>query len=230
MSRTNAKIGWLRRALPLLLALPAALLLASCLPGNWRGADRCDGNGLLFADDFDGARDCGWALYSRGGAAAEIRDGALRLTASQPGQIWWTNPERMFTDTIITVRARQVSGPDDNAYGVICRYQSPENHYVFLISGDGYYAIGKYQSGSPQIQYLTGDGQYQFSDTIRQGTAVNEMRVACVGNQLTLHVNGLQLASVSDPTFVIGDIGLAAGTFQPGTAVIEFDDLRVIAP
>jgi hypothetical protein len=219
-----------RSAAALFAALAGILFLSACLPDNLRGPDRCDGGGFLFHDDFSGDQECGWALYSRGGAVVEIREGALRLTASQPGQIWWTNPERSFTDAIITTRVRQVSGPDDNAYGIICRYQSPENHYVFLISGDGYYAIGKYQTGVPQIEYLTGDGQYQFSEAIRQGVAMNEIRASCVGNQLTLHVNGLQLASVVDPTFVIGDIGLAAGTFQPGTLVVEFDDVRVLAP
>jgi hypothetical protein len=219
-----------RSAATLFAALAGILFLSACLPDNLRGPARCDGGGFLFLDDFSGDQECGWALYSRGGAVVEIREGALRLTASQPGQIWWTNPERSFTDTIITTRVRQVSGPDDNAYGIICRYQSPENHYVFLISGDGYYAIGKYQTGVPQIEYLTGDGQYQFSEAIRQGVAMNEIRASCVGNQLTLHVNGLQLASVVDPTFVIGDIGLAAGTFQPGTLVVEFDDVRVLAP
>jgi hypothetical protein len=219
-----------RSAVTLFAVLAGMLLLSACLPSNLRGPDRCDGGGFLFHDDFSGNEECGWALYSRGGAVVEMRDNALRLTTSQPGQIWWTNPERSFADAIITARVRQVSGPDDNAYGIICRYQSPENHYIFLISGDGYYAIGKYQTGLPQIQYLTGEGQYQFSEAIRQGVAMNEIRAGCVGNQLTLHVNGLQLASVADPTFVIGDIGLAAGTFQPGTLVVEFDEVRVLAP
>jgi hypothetical protein len=43
-------------------------------------------------------------------------------------------------------------------------------------------------------------------------------------------VNGVTLETVTDPTFVIGDIGLGANTFQPGTAVIDFDNVRVIAP
>ena len=102
--------------------------------------------------------------------------------------------------------------------------------YVFLISGDGHYAIGKYQSGSPQVQYLSGEGQYAFSDVINQGESRNEIRASCVGNELSLSVNGVPLETVTDPTFVIGDIGLGASTFQPGTAVIEFDNLRVIAP
>jgi hypothetical protein len=154
----------------------------------------------------------------------------FRISASQPGQIWWSNPDRNFDDVIVSVEARQMSGPNDNAYGVICRYQSVENFYVFLISGDGYYAIGKYQSGSNQVTYLTGEGQYQFSDAINQGVATNQIRASCVGNELTLVVNGLPLATVTDPTFVTGDIGLGVSTFELGTIVVEFDNMRVFAP
>lgn len=219
-----------KRIFVLLALLVTAVTLTACLPENWGGPDPCDGEGTLFRDDFSGAQNCGWAIYTRAGAAVEIRDGAMHLRASAPGQIWWTNPNRNFSDAIINVRAEQLSGPDDNAYGVICRYQSPENFYVFLISGDGYYAIGKYQTGSTQIQYLSGGGQYTASATINQGQAMNQIRVSCVGNQLSLSVNGLPLETVTDPTFVTGDIGLAVSSFQPGTTAIQFDDLRVIAP
>lgn len=206
------------------------ILLSACLPDDVSGPDPCNEGGTLLNDDFEGTRNCGWVLYDRSGAAAQIGEGVLRLSTSQPGQIWWTNAERSMNDTIVTVQARQVGGPNDNAYGVICRYQDPENFYVFLISGDGYYAIGKYQTGNDQIVYLTGGGQYTFSNVINQGAAANEIRASCIGSELSLTVNGIPLETVSEPTFVLGDIGLAASTFQPGTAVIQFDNIQVIAP
>jgi hypothetical protein len=107
----------------------------------------CDAPGVLFVDDFNGEQDCGWATYSRGGGAAATENSAMQVTVSQPGQLWWTNPGRDFDDAIISAEARQVSGPNDNAYGLICRYQNEENFYAFLVSGDGYYSIAKYQSG-----------------------------------------------------------------------------------
>lgn len=215
----------------LVLIITAVLWLSACNSGDPDEA-LCTSPGVLFQDDFAGDESCGWVEYSQGGAAAAVEDGLLRLTTSQPGPIWWTNPGRNFDDVIITVQARQASGPDNNAYGVICRYQSPENFYVFLISGDGYYAIGKYQSGSDTILYLTGDGEYHyiFSDAINQGIATNQLRVGCVGNELSLAVNGLPLVTVTDPTFVTGDMGLGVSAFELGTAVIEFDNIQVIAP
>lgn len=204
-------------------------LLVACSLGE-SPPDSCQDAGVLFQDDFSGEQACGWALYNRGGAVAEIEEGVLRISTSQPGQIWWTNPGRSFDDMIVTAQARQMSGPNDNAYGVMCRYQNEENFYVFLISGDGFYAIGKYQSGNDQVVYLSGEGQYQFSDIINQGAATNEIRASCIGNELSLTVNGLPLTTVSDPTFVTGDIGLGVSTLQPGTAVVQFDNVRVIAP
>ncbi|MFO7662288.1 MAG: hypothetical protein R6X18_06800 [Chloroflexota bacterium] len=192
--------------------------------------DTCDQPGILFLDDFSGEQSCGWATYNRGGGIAEIENETMQITATQPGQIWWTNPGRNFTDVIVSAEARQVSGPNDNAYGLICRYQNEENFYVFLVSGDGYYAIAKYQSGVDSVVYLTEDQQFQPSDVINQGAAINNLEARCIGNQLSLTVNGTPLLSVNDPTFVIGDIGLAASTLQPGTTVIQFDNVQVTAP
>lgn len=208
----------------LLILLASGCSLASNEP------DTCDSSGVLFFDDFSGDQDCGWALYNRGAGIAEIENEAMQLTVTQPGQIWWTNPGRDFTNVVIKSEARQVSGPNDNAYGLICRYQNEENFYVFLVSGDGYYAIGKYQSGVDSVTYLTENQQFQPSDVINQSVASNELEARCIGNQLSLIVNGVPLATVTDPTFVIGDFGLAASTLQPGTAIIQFDNVQVTSP
>ena len=73
--------------------------------------------------DFSGELDCGWALYDRGGRSAAIDNAAMQLAVGQPGELWWTNPSRNFDDVVITAEARQVDGPNNNAYGLICRYR-----------------------------------------------------------------------------------------------------------
>lgn len=211
-----------------LLALFALLLATVACQGG--GVDVCNEAGALFFDDFRDDTDCGWVLYNRSGAAVRREGETLRLTTSQPGQIWWTNAGRNFDDLILTADIQHIDGPSDNAYGLICRYQSSENFYVFLISSDGYYAIGKYQSGASQISYLNEGGEYTFSEAINQEQAANRVRATCIGSELTLTVNGVLLESVSDPTFVTGDIGLAVSTFEPGRLEVAFDNVRAIAP
>lgn len=205
-------------------------LTACSLAGST--ADSCEAGGSLFFDDFSGEQNCGWREYVQSGAevSTDSEAGVMQISSSQPGQIWWTNPGREFDDVIMTSKATQVDGPDNNAYGLICRYQDENNFYIFLISGDGYYAIGKYQTGTPQIIYLTENQEYIFSEAIQQGAAMNDIRASCIGNELSLQVNGTPLVTVSDPTFVRGDVGLGVSTLEPGTAVVHFDDFRVLAP
>ncbi|MCA9946173.1 MAG: hypothetical protein KC449_21965 [Anaerolineales bacterium] len=218
---------WILRLL-LLLLLPVPLLACSIAGGTT--ADPCNENGALLRDDFSGVQNCGWREYNQGGAVVAIDEDALTISTSQTGQIWWTNVGRDFNDVIITVQARQMSGPNNNAYGVLCRYQDENNFYIFLISGDGYYAIGKYVTGKTQVSYLTENQEYVFSDLINQGGATNLLRVSCIGNELSLSVNGLPLITVVDGSFTSGDIGLGVSTLEPGTAVVQFDDLLVLAP
>ena len=215
------------RPVRLLSLLFVLLLLAACQEAE---ADPCQPAGTLFADDFSGEQECGWVLYDAGGAAAEIEGGSMVLTTNQPGQVWWTNPGREFSDTIISVNTQVVSGPEDNAYGVMCRYRDNNNYYLFLISGDGFYAIGRFTAGSDQITYLTGGGEYVASEVINQGNGQNQLRVTCAENRLVLTVNGIELESIIDTAFSAGDIGLAAGTFEPGTLQVRFNDLVVVAP
>ncbi len=212
---------------PLLLLL--SLFLVACTIAT-PSVDPCNGNGALLQDNFSGEQQCGWREYNQGGAVVEIADGTLNISTSQTGQIWWTNAGRDFTDVIVTVQARQTSGPNNNAYGILCRYQDENNFYIFLISGDGFYAVGKYESGKNQITYLTENQEYIPSDLINQGVATNLLRASCVGNELSLSVNGLPLVTVVDDTLATGDVGLGVSTLEPGTAVVQFDDLTVLAP
>ncbi len=214
----------------LLLLLCVTTSLAACSVVNRPTTDPCDESGALLRDDFSGEQNCGWREYNQGGAVVEIAEGTLSISTSQTGQIWWTNAGRDFGDVIVTVQARQTSGPNNNAYGVLCRYQDENNFYIFLISGDGYYAIGKYQTGEQQITYLTPNQEYVFSDLINQGVATNLLRASCIGNELSLSVNGLPLVTVTDDSFAGGDVGLGVSTLEPGTAVVQFDDLLVLAP
>lgn len=61
------------------------------------------------------------------------------ITSSYVGWTECTDVE--YADFIMEVDATQVSGPDNNAYGVILRYGlESDEFYAFMISGDGYYA------------------------------------------------------------------------------------------
>ena len=215
-----------------LLLIAGLLISAACaLPfGGGSGAaptSPAPAAKVLFQDDFSNPNS-GWDRVNvEDGITDYTKDGAYRILVNVPNTDVWANPGLDFTDVRIEVDATKVGGPDDNDFGVQCRYQDTDNFYFFIISSDGYYAIGKVKDGEQFL--LTGENM-EYSDAILQGAATNHLRADCVGANLSLYVNGVPLASVQDSEFTRGDVGLMAGTFDtPGTDIL-FDNFTVLQP
>lgn len=182
---------------------------------------------LLFRDGFSDTRS-GWDRVQNSGIVADYAGGTYRMFIDEPNLDIWSNPGMEFDDVIVEVDATKAGGPDDNNFGVICR-SSPDadQFYYFVISSDGYYAIGKVRG---KTQILFGEDVMQPSHLVRQGYAMNHIRAECIGNSLALSVNGESIAEVSDNEFQTGDIGLIAGTFEVPGVDIYFDNFQVTKP
>ncbi len=203
------------------------LALVSCHPAPVSGASLPSGS-VLFQDDFSD-KNSGWlqGADKDNVGLSEYSNGGLRIYVWTDEANTLSVPHLNFSDVRIEVDTLKLAGPDDNDFGIICRYQDENNFYFLEVSSDGYYGIGKYKDNNLS---LIGIEKMQSSEAIHQGGAINHMRADCIGSTLTLYVNDVQLTSVEDKDFSSGDIGLIAGTFKtPGTDVL-FDNFVVLKP
>ncbi len=184
----------------------------------------------LYADDFSDPAS-GWDQYSYDEASADYQDGQYKITVNSDLLNAWANPGQEFNDTAIEVIVTKNTGEDDNQFGIICRYQDVDHFYALLITADGYSAIRKKtleaNSEGTNFLYLA---DWIESPVINQGNATNLLRAECVGDRLTLYVNGVLLLEVFDPDFKTGDVGLLAGSFSAPKTEILFDNFVVTAP
>jgi hypothetical protein len=184
-------------------------------------------SGVLFADNFSDNSNK-WDQVSNSSASTDYYDAAYRIMVNVPSYNAWGNPgKENFLDTSIEVDAIKHSGPDDNEFGVICRYTDASRFYFAAISSDGYYAIMKMTSAGPMP---IGKASMLESDAISHGAVSNHIRFDCIGSTLTLYVNGSLVDQQSDADYTTGNVGLIAGTFKtPGTDVV-FDNFYVYKP
>jgi hypothetical protein len=199
-------------------------LLSSCLPTVATG----DGT-TYFHDDFSNP-ESGWDQTSGNDGATEYADGQYRMYAALPNYLLWANPQKLFpADVIIDVVASKKAGPDNNAFGILCRYQDAGNYYALMISSDGQAGIGKVQGGQGPI--MISGSHMNPKPEIRKGNTANLLRAECVGTSLKLFVNNSLVASSTDDAFPSkGDVGLWLSTYDdPGTEVF-FDDFLVRRP
>ena len=225
---------------------------------------------LLYATSFDEASDAQeWDLYegrdaariapvedlAPEGDARGLRGQALVITHGSPisQEAIFSALDRKFTDMDLTVTAHGISGPDDNQYGVVFRYQDNANYYAFFISGDGYYSLVKRENGA-----LRDISAWNMSDAIETGQASNTIRIVARGDAFRFYVNGEPMSlclagenaysmwnpatgecTTSEPVTVFrdadfkqGGVALAAGSSidLSSPVVIAFDNLTISGP
>lgn len=180
-----------------------------------------------FEDDFSDELG-GWPNSGDQDGFTGYHNGTYRMLVSSKNKTVWVTPGANFADVSIQVDATKVGGADDNDFGLICRAQDLDNFYVALISSDGYYSFF-YSSSGDGFEFIDME-DWQASEAIIQGNATNHLRLDCIGNTLSLYVNGELVAEVEDSNLTSGDIGLMASTYDiPGTDIL-FDDLSAESP
>jgi len=180
----------------------------------------------LYHDDFSDPSS-GWPQTVSANGSLGYIDGVYRMVVQSAGYDLWAVSGQTYGDVQIEADATRLAGPVSNRFGLICRYQDMDNFYMFIISSDGYYAIGKIKNGAVS---LLGQEMMAYSAAIVQGSDPNHLRFDCIGNTLTGIVNGQAIANTSDADFSGGDAGLMAGAFDEGGVDVTFDNFVVIKP
>lgn len=208
--------------------LPAILILA-CLACQTSSLMETfvPAGGVLFQDNFSNETS-GWGGLTLPAGAAGYSDKTYRIVVDQPDVNIWSHPGLVFSNVHAEVSVFPAAGPLENRMGLICRLVDDQNFYFFVISGDGYYGIGKMKTG--QVTLLTGNGQMLPSPAIQIGNVPNQVRGDCVDNQLNLTINGQPVDSAQDSDFTSGDVGILAGTFSQPGADVYFDNFFAFKP
>ena len=213
------------KSIRLLLSSFLFLFLASCLPASPASTILSGNPGdILYHEEFaDNAS--GWDRIANDAGIMDYDSGGYRILVRQPKLNFWATPEKNFGDVRVEADVTKLNGPDENRIGLICRHQRGD-YYFFIISSDGFYAIGKFIAGQT---LLLGQEQMQSSEQILPDS-MNHLRADCIGDTLTFYVNFNQVASIQDSDFPTGDVGVLAGAFtQPGVDVL-FQNFVVIQP
>lgn len=178
----------------------------------------------MYQDEFE-QNTTGWDRLANDIGIMDYDSGGYRMLIRQPSFNFWSTPEKDFRDVRLEVDVTKLNGPDENRAGLMCRYQNG-SYYFFVISNDGYYAIGKFMNGR---SLLLGQSSMQASPDVQTG-AVNHLRADCIGGSLTMYINFNLVAGAQDADLANGDVGLIAGSFsEPGVDVL-FDHFVVMQP
>lgn len=181
---------------------------------------------VLFADN-EFTDSC--ALDSTTDVERFVENGQFHMRVSTPLFVAWTKCTQVeYSDFILEADATQISGPDNNTYGIVFRYGlDSKEFYTFLISGDGFYVFTVDGAERDEPEILV---DWTESSAINKGAQTNHIKVAAVGGNMKYYVNDQFLGEVQDTRFRTGVVGFFAGSLDEGGVQVSFDNLVISQP
>jgi hypothetical protein len=211
------------------LAFPV-LACQAIMGGGERGntPTSTPGPQTLLSDDFTSSK---WGTLTDADSSVEYSNGTLQMIVYKKNWFVWSTPANNETYQNVHIETSVINnGTDDTtAFGIICDRQSgTKNFYYAAITPAGEYAIGKATEGQSD-KFLTNGDKWSASDAIAENASSYHIGMDCGNGNLTLYVEGQQIASVSDPSYTSGNIALFVWSGENATKTdISFDDFLMM--
>lgn len=195
----------------------SAPLPSATIPVNHTGE-------ILLEDDF--SDDSIWGTITDTESTVGYENNTLNMRIFRENWVIWTTPnDENYRNIHMEVTVTANDSDPTTAFGFICAQQPKDWSFYYLAATPaGQYAIIKATDGESDV-ILTGDGEWEFSDSITENAASYHVSANCGNGRLTLYVDGQQIASVTDSTYGTGRVGLFAWSGdKASSANVNFDD------
>ncbi len=174
----------------------------------------------LFSEDFvDNSK--GWSVVNVVGYTRELQGGALTLSSTTHNVLVESIPTRTtFTNFSLTTAFTFVQGDGNDSVGVYLRGDSNLDHdYRIDIFGNNTYAISKEaldESNTLEQTYLVHPSHSPHLKPIGQK---NVLAVSMQGSAIVVQINGKTLSSLTDISYIHGQIALFVSNGQTSSGV-----------
>ncbi len=198
-------------------------------------ADPADSAQEFYTETFDGSLD-NYTYFNTGKGdedkmSIKTDDGFLNFDLKD-NNLWMYVTYNPFTykDVSIEIVADN-RGKNNNNVTLLCRYDPEEGWYEFNIANNGLYWIFAYDAtGAINKGYnQMANGASKF---VKQGREVNTYKVDCVGDKLTLTVNGVEAKTFKDTKYKLrdGKVGFGVSSFEVTPIQVNVDSFSISQP
>ncbi len=178
---------------------------------------------FYLSDDFSDPSS-GWFTVTDEYGSIDYVNGTYQIEAIKEGYYNW-GTAGLSLDNVkieVDVDVLQTTSDLDDGFGVDCRIQENDDGYGFRIASDGNVEIMMFKDGESSALV-----DWEVNDAVYTDGRTNHITAICDGPQLSLLVNGVEVATTYDSSFTKGDIAFSALSFTSEPIVVAFDNLEV---
>lgn len=180
---------------------------------------------IILQDDFSNTNGS-WGTIDDTDSFVQYDNGVLRMIVYKTNWFVWTTPNSNAYRNV-RIEATIINNGTDQytAFGLMCGQQADnQNMYYFAITPAGQYVIARVDDGVLDY-FITNNDQWGVSSRIPKNAPSYRLTADCGNGVLALYVNGQQIDSVNDSTYVSGKVGVVIWSDLDATKTdISIDD------
>ena len=187
-----------------------------------------DAPAVILSDDFSSPQ---WGTGTDADSSVEYANNALQMIVFTNNIFVWSPPPNNQDYQNVHMEVTVINNGTDSktAFGLMCNQQATNsNFYYVAMTPAGEYAIAKASEGQSDV-FLTNSDQWAASDIIAKDASSYRVGADCGNGTLTLYVDGLQIAAVSDSSYTSGGVGVFTWSDPEATSTdVSFDDFLMM--
>jgi hypothetical protein len=187
-------------------------------------ATQASGGNVIFSDDFSADR---WGTGTDADSSVEYANQALQMIVYTTNYFVWSTPNAEdYQDVHLEVTVINNGTDATTAFGLMCNQQegSDSSFYYFAMTPAGQYAIAKAEAGLQDL-FLTNNDEWANSPLITQNASSYRVGADCGNGNLTLYVDGQQIATIFDSSYTRGGVAVFTWSGEEATNTnVSFDD------
>jgi tRNA A-37 threonylcarbamoyl transferase component Bud32 len=179
---------------------------------------------VLLEDDFSSSQ---WGTGTDADSSVEYANEALQMIVFNKNWFVWSTPDDQdYQNVHMEVTVINNDTDTNTSFGLMCNQQSSsdDSYYYFAITPGGQYVIAKATADQSDV-FLTNNDEWATSVLISRNASSYRVGADCGHGNLTLYVDGKQIASASDSSYTQGGVAVFTWSAEEATSTdVSFDD------
>ncbi|MFC1959344.1 serine/threonine protein kinase [Chloroflexota bacterium] len=175
-----------------------------------------------------------WPLLDEGSFTTSLENGQYILSATERGlghtAIYFPDYFQYESMILETTATLSPDSQPDSGFGLVFRYQNPDNYYVFTINGQQEASIWALENGNWRELRGLAD-TWTTTDAVNPRGTANSLKINTTLDHFIAYVNDEAVFAVDDETYSVGGVGLYIATSQrpvdEALTEVAFDDFSV---
>ena len=149
--------------------------------------------------------------------------GLTFLLNDQSLYVYYIYQPRSYENVVVRIRAENIGTLNNNNVSLVCR-MTDHTWYEFSVTSGGLWYL--YDASNDDYTDISNGG----TTALKTGQNVNDYEMRCIGNNISLYINGQEVTTIKDDLYKEGQVGFNISSLNVYPIEVQVIELEISEP